>query len=435
LTDEPFCGPTHAFLAFFAFFAGAAAPSARSAVDEARPEEEPAEARAKASEAEGRRSHATAAPTARRTSELALRPVLRAFGIFLKSEQVTPILGKLPYARLLAMRRMYAHAFGVDLRADLKRHSCSSPKYGKLVRHFTMTRAEWAYKRFRDAQAAEKKAVAATARAAAEHFVEALCVLEHDGMRELRELFERDKRTSGYTLLEEIDSRWLLSHPSGELVRKLLVGVVKNRLGAGGASLGDAQLQGEALAEFLERDDPVGLEALCRQLCANRSRHYLALVREGYTKKAGAWLNARGESTVLRRLRSATDDLLHQALTMLLNDPAVPWTHQLYTNLSQAAVDSAPQGAAMQQGGSGPASLKSLMSTWQLDGGAVTDALTHLVTVCKDDQLARVSELLDLDPYNMSLGTLILSISDAETRRLLGMIVDTALTVQRRPAR
>ena len=58
--------------------------------------------------------------------------------------------------------------------------------------------------------------------------------------------------------------------------------------------------------------------------------------------------------------------------------------------------------------------------------------MTHLVTVCRDAQLRRVAELLDLAPYNTSLGTIILSVPDSETRKLLAFIADTA--VKRRGA-
>ena len=39
----------------------------------------------------------------------------------------------------------------------------------------------------------------------------------------------------------------------------------------------------------------------------------------------------------------------------------------------------------------------------------------------------RVSELLDNAPYNMSLGTLVLSVVDTDIKKLISKIVDTAL--------
>ena len=71
-----------------------------------------------------------------------------------------------------------------------------------------------------------------------------------------------------------------------------------------------------------------------------------------------------------------------------------------------------------------PPSLKA--GKWQLEGVATTDALTHLVTVCKDTQLAEVAQLLDLPPFNMSFGTLLLGVPDSETRKLLSLITETA---------
>ena len=60
----------------------------------------------------------------------------------------------------------------------------------------------------------------------------------------------------------------------------------------------------------------------------------------------------------------------------------------------------------------------SLKATWQLDGKQCTDAMSHLVTLCKGRHLALVDELLDLPSFSMSLGTLTLSVCDSEARSL-----------------
>ena len=60
----------------------------------------------------------------------------------------------------------------------------------------------------------------------------------------------------------------------------------------------------------------------------------------------------------------------------------------------------------------------SLKATWQLDGKQCTDAMSHLVTLCKGRHLALVDELLDLPSFSMSLGTLALSVCDSEARSL-----------------
>ena len=53
------------------------------------------------------------------------------------------------------------------------------------------------------------------------------------------------------------------------------------------------------------------------------------------------------------------------------------------------------------------------------------------MTGCKDGHLARVAETLDLAPYNQSLATLILAVPDAETRKLLAEIADTATNARK----
>ena len=101
----------------------------------------------------------------------------------------------------------------------------------------------------------------------------------------------------------------------------------------------------------------------------------------------------------------------------------------------------------------------SLKATWQLDGAQTTEELTYLVTVCKDTELAAVNQyarrtsrqpafhsqqlhtnvqgtparrlaarrLLDMPPFNMDLATMVLSVPDSETRKLLALIVETAM--------
>ena len=216
-------------------------------------------------------------------------------------------------------------------------------------------------------------------------------------------------------MMDEVGNQWLGSSSDAAKVRQLLVAVLKHRLGVGGlpsVSPKDAQLQGEALIELMAKDDPVGLEALCRQLCGNRSRDHLTLVRAGFEDKGGqTWLDANGECRVLSRMRG--DPLLHTALSLLFNEPSVHWVSRLHRTFNSQGRD-----------GKATASLK---ASWKLEGGLTTETLTDLVTVCKDGELGRVNEILDLPPFNMSLGTLVLGVPDSETRKLLSLIVETAL--------
>ena len=76
---------------------------------------------------------------------------------FTNANGLTGALGKLEYARLQAVRRTYSADYKTDLRDDIKRRKFTNSKYAKLVRHFTLSRAEWAFKAFKEAQAAEKK--------------------------------------------------------------------------------------------------------------------------------------------------------------------------------------------------------------------------------------------------------------------------------------
>ena len=55
---------------------------------------------------------------------------------------------------MLAVRDAYSAEFGRNLRDDLKRKIFPTASYGKLVRHMTMSRAEWALKSLRQARAA-----------------------------------------------------------------------------------------------------------------------------------------------------------------------------------------------------------------------------------------------------------------------------------------
>ena len=112
----------------------------------------------------------------------------------------------MPHAKLMAVRHAYAAAYDTDVRDDVKRHKLSSGKYGKLLRHFTLSRAEWAFKTFREAQAAERKSPSSAATAAAVHdAIEALCMLERGPMRALEARFKAEKGTR--TLLEEVGGR------------------------------------------------------------------------------------------------------------------------------------------------------------------------------------------------------------------------------------
>ena len=54
---------------------------------------------------------------------------------------ITPVLGKMDYVRLSAVRAVYAQTYSADLRDDLKRKRYTSTRYAKLVRHYTLTRA------------------------------------------------------------------------------------------------------------------------------------------------------------------------------------------------------------------------------------------------------------------------------------------------------
>ena len=221
-------------------------------------------------------------------------------------------------------------------------------------------------------------------------------------------------------------------------MRNLLVSMIKHRLASGvGASTipgaprmsiaqgardpADAQHLAESLGHFLDRDDRMGLDNLCRQLCANRSKEFLGEAREAFASKNGSWLDVNGESRVLSRLKG--DTLLHCALSVLFNEPAVHFVNRLYRELATIQ----PQPSKEKSGAGRQRRPSSIKSTWQLDGGAATESLTHLVTVCRDAQLRRVAELLDLAPYNTSLGTIILSVPDSETRKLLAFIADTAV--------
>ena len=331
---------------------------------------------------------------------------------FLNTGALTTLLGKQDYARLVQLRRAYLAKFESDMRADIKRKKTTNTKYGKLTRHFTLSRSEWAFKAFKTAQDASSKQVRFQEELQA---VEALCLLDKAGMKDLQERFERDRKMR--PLFDEVGNRWLANTHGGEKVRALLLAVCRLRLGVGGlpsTAPKDAQLQGEALAELLVRDDPVGLEALCRQLCGNRSREHLALVREGFMARSKTqWLDNHGECRVLAPLRG--EPLLHATLSLLFNEPPVHFVSRLYRSFSMGG---GAHGAVR--------SAQSLKATWQLDGSQTTEELTYLVTVCKDAELAAVNQLLDLAPFHMSLGTLVLSVPDAETRKLLAQITQTA---------
>ena len=343
---------------------------------------------------------------------------------------VTPLFGRMSYTRLHAVRALYQAEYGRGLRDDLKSKIFPTASFGKLMRHFTMSRAEWALKTFKTARAKDRKggdkATKASRLEAELGAIEALCVLDRRAMKELQEAFEREKDCKA--LVEELGTRWLNHTPGGEKVRALIVGMVKNRLGIGGmpsTAPKEAKLQGEALSELLNKDDPLGLEALCRQLCGNRTREHLELVRSGFeeARSGNAWLDQNLQPRVLKNVRS--EPLLHAALSLCFDDPPYYFVNYLYNTCSGTN----PSASASGGGGSKAPMLQttaSLKTTWALEGKRCTEALVNLVTICKDRQLAAVGQLLQRSPFHMSLGTLVLSVTDSETRKLLSLIVDAA---------
>jgi len=345
--------------------------------------------------------------------------VLRTLSPMINAALITPLLGRMDYARLQAMRVAYHADYGRELRDDLKSKIFPTASYGKLMRHVTMSRAEWALKVFKTARALDKKSTATSTRLAAElQAVEALCVCDRKAMKELEAAMKAARDCK--TLVEELGTNWLSRTPGGDKVRNLLLGMVKNRLGIGGmpsTSPKEATPQGEALAELLKRDDPVGLEALCRQLCSNRTREHLDLVRAAFEAKMGAeWLDANLLPRVLKGMRG--EPLLHAALSLCFNDTQYYFVNYLFNTCGGNTSGSRSHGKLRSTG--------SLKATWQLEGKQCTEAMSHLVTLCKDRQLATVGQLLPLAPFSMSLGTLVLSVPDSETRKLLSLVVDTA---------
>ena len=97
-----------------------------------------------------------------------VRSVLRTLSPMINAALITPLLGRMDYARLQAMRVAYHADYGRELRDDLKSKIFPTASYGKLMRHVTMSRAEWALKVFKTARALDKKSTATSTRLAAE---------------------------------------------------------------------------------------------------------------------------------------------------------------------------------------------------------------------------------------------------------------------------
>jgi len=343
----------------------------------------------------------------------------------LRAEAMNELIGKLDYERLQAMRNQYMKLFKTGFRDDLKHKLAPSKQYGKLIRRVTMSRAEWAAKAFREARALDSRSSKKEACAQIEiRAIEALCVCDASAMKELEKSFE--KATDTKSLLEEVkESSWLNFCLEADKVRELMVSVVKNRLGVGGIATTNqatAKKQGETLADYYERDDPLGLFNLCRTVCGNHTREHLEHVRNGFVARSGEkWHDQRCQPKVLKNIRgNAVVNHMHAALSLCFDEPQYYFANFLYNECNTQA--------------SSPAVVNTASGTWSTTAKTVTEALSHLVTLCKDNQLAAVNKLLSEPPFDRSLGDLVLQVTDSDTRNLLSNVTDHACNPPARAA-